>query len=575
MPQYYNTRTKQIVASPENFSDKQLSDLGYTREKPTDFVATGTQYKPVLDSDSSARNVYSPVNIAEDIAGINNNIVGGDSRIRNEINKNKSNSNDILSNIDQYDTGLTTIEDFTKTPEYEKSNAELDAARKALGILTPEEQAQIEREAAAAGLEYDPLIRKAQEDKRQGFSKARVGAGEAGGFMNTQFAGLAALVPTEGGDFAGAGGELERVKSAYDQVISGLETQKRAAIERARSAARQAILTGKKDQYDIAKGEFDRVKGLYDSQLALAKEKATALQNVTKMKQEQIKFTWEYAKEITGAYIDVLDDGSISVPTDEEINRIARERGLDAATVKSYLNQRIDELRKLNIDERKLEIEFQKALKTDDDKILSPSEAEKLGVAYGTTVGQAKSMGIMPKSELDTQKKVDLELKIGQHFDTITKEARASARNINIIDEGYKQALAATENGKSLNAPSQAVLVTFQKMLDPTSVVRESEYARSAEGLSLINRIIGKYEKLARGGAGVTVQDLKEFAEMSKKLQEIYRADLKDFALRAKTQAENYGLDIENILTPSVAQLIGGGSTKEEYGSSADLLPEL
>ena len=46
------------------------------------------------------------------------------------------------------------------------------------------------------------------------------------------------------------------------------------------------------------------------------------------------------------------------------------------------------------------------------------------------------------------------------------------------------------------------LFVTFQKMLDKDSVVRESEYARSGAGQSLKNQLAGFFEKKAVGGAG-------------------------------------------------------------------------
>lgn len=64
-------------------------------------------------------------------------------------------------------------------------------------------------------------------------------------------------------------------------------------------------------------------------------------------------------------------------------------------------------------------------------------------------------------------------------------------------------------------AGSQAVLVTFQKILDPTSVVRESEYARSAAGQSLLSQIQGAADRLAMGGAGVPVAELEKFANLA------------------------------------------------------------
>jgi hypothetical protein len=53
-------------------------------------------------------------------------------------------------------------------------------------------------------------------------------------------------------------------------------------------------------------------------------------------------------------------------------------------------------------------------------------------------------------------------------------------------------------NKKSLNAASQTIVTAFNKILDPTSVVRESEYARTPEGQSYLERLQGKYEQLMK-----------------------------------------------------------------------------
>ena len=67
----------------------------------------------------------------------------------------------------------------------------------------------------------------------------------------------------------------------------------------------------------------------------------------------------------------------------------------------------------------------------------------------------------------------------------------------NRMDIGYEMA----QNGQML-AGSQAILISFNKMLDPTSVVRESEYARSATGQSALETMRGFVDKLKEGGAG-------------------------------------------------------------------------
>lgn len=211
--------------------------------------------------------------------------------------------------------------------------------------------------------------------------------------------------------------------------------------------------------------------------------------------------------------------------------------------------------------------------------LLSPNEAATLGVAYGTTEQQAAAMGITPErwapetikpDELTYKQKVDLEVKLGKDFEGFVKEAREANRSIGVIETGYNEAVTAGLEGTSLNAPSQAVLVSFQRMLDPTSVVRESEYARSGAGLSLWRRIEGTYAKLKFGGAGLTQKDLQEFYEVALKLQEGYQSQMLNFAKRTQTQAENYDLDLENILTPDVLNLLEGGEGATPEGGMSD-----
>lgn len=89
--------------------------------------------------------------------------------------------------------------------------------------------------------------------------------------------------------------------------------------------------------------------------------------------------------------------------------------------------------------------------------------------------------------------------------------------------------------------------MTFQKILDPTSVVRESEYARSASGLSLLARLEGLWMRIGKGGAGVSIPDLQQFVDLAGQ----FTANQKRFANESKQQidsiAREYGLKPELI----------------------------
>lgn len=117
---------------------------------------------------------------------------------------------------------------------------------------------------------------------------------------------------------------------------------------------------------------------------------------------------------------------------------------------------------------------------------------------------------LMANAPLAAQAKSDLIEKLNTKWQTLQKPQRVMAQALNEMQVGVNR-LEADPIGAS-----QAVLITFQKILDPTSVVRESEYARSAEGLPLLSRIQGMFERLQSGGAGVPKEELAQMAETAR-----------------------------------------------------------
>lgn len=121
-------------------------------------------------------------------------------------------------------------------------------------------------------------------------------------------------------------------------------------------------------------------------------------------------------------------------------------------------------------------------------------------------------------------------------------------------------------------AGSQAVLVTFQKILDPTSVVRESEYARSAAGQALASRIQGAFERIRSGGAGVPVSELEAFAALADQFVEnaTNSANVNTIRGRVAATADRYGIPhdvifgVEQPAGPPPAMLAPGAQPVPE-----------
>lgn len=111
------------------------------------------------------------------------------------------------------------------------------------------------------------------------------------------------------------------------------------------------------------------------------------------------------------------------------------------------------------------------------------------------------------------------------------------------------------------NAVDQALIMMYNKLSDPTSVVRESEYARTPEGLSLINMFQGKIDRVVKGGAGLTDQEREELVKaanlMFNQSADLVKGDIDYYSSIAK----KYGLPEE---------LITGGISTEPYGASQE-----
>lgn len=111
----------------------------------------------------------------------------------------------------------------------------------------------------------------------------------------------------------------------------------------------------------------------------------------------------------------------------------------------------------------------------------------------------------------------------------IIKQAQQVGLDYGALDAAWTQSrreaaqLKVDPNSTSRFASDQALITKFNKILDPTSVVRESEYARSLEGGTLIDQLYGATKKyLTEGGSGLTDTQRKELFEVATKVKESY-----------------------------------------------------
>lgn len=101
---------------------------------------------------------------------------------------------------------------------------------------------------------------------------------------------------------------------------------------------------------------------------------------------------------------------------------------------------------------------------------------------------------------------------------------------------------------QSKNALDQTLINVFNKVLGPDSVVRESEYARTPEGVSLINRISGLAEKIQKGGSGLKDGDRQDLVNQIQLLKDVQAREIAPYIKTYAEIAKDQGVDPTRVL---------------------------
>ena len=165
----------------------------------------------------------------------------------------------------------------------------------------------------------------------------------------------------------------------------------------------------------------------------------------------------------------------------------------------------------------------------------------------GPSISQTSSAGLMDPATL---RKEYTGNKIIQETDKVKSAISRMT--------GPWEAYLKNPNQSSLNALDQVLVVTFNKMIDPGSVVRESEFARTAEGMALLKQLEGLKDKIKKGGGGLTFDERKSIVNTAKQMLEGQMKmanSIRDFYAREATLS---GVDPTRVI-------MGWGSEMPEY----------
>jgi len=132
-----------------------------------------------------------------------------------------------------------------------------------------------------------------------------------------------------------------------------------------------------------------------------------------------------------------------------------------------------------------------------------------------------------------------------------------------------EKALTMSKTAKNLVGVDQALINLYNKMTDPQSVVRESEYARTPQNMPLVNRILGKWEQWTKGGASLTDDEREALVAMAKEINSSYHENYINRVIEYRGYAKQQQLDPDQVATlPKGAG--GAGTPQTKVMSEAD-----
>lgn len=259
-------------------------------------INEGAPTTPAMKSDSPApfeQVKDRPVDPVKDVYGGGGAVMINDTVYQNGAyspNKITSGSDNVRKSFDSMVSDATSLDGTLGTT---RADMTIEDLKKALGYA-PASQSEIQAaEDAAAAREtakWDPLIQEAKTQKEKGFAKATISVGERGGFMSSQMAGAAALVPTVGQDFSGAGGKLNEIESDYDNNISSLKAKSLEAISAAKEQARAAIEKRDSEAYKRAIELFKLAQDANAQTVELAQKKVDLVSSYKKLEQARVDY---------------------------------------------------------------------------------------------------------------------------------------------------------------------------------------------------------------------------------------------------------------------------------------------
>jgi len=314
------------------------------------------------------------------------------------------------------------------------------------------------------------------------------------------------------------------IKNGMDR-LSQLESQKMTAI----MEAKRALKSDRKDRWATFNDFMNQATQAYDSKINAIKDLHTALKDDEDRIASQAKAdleTQQLKQEIVQTNLDMYastmigydESGNLALPSQEDLQAMADDMGVDVNLLVGTVRDKYQELSKLDQEEQQRELNIAKAQQDlipslfrehkyaqenlgfagtwqdyanykeqiETSKPSSYKEWELAGGEAGTGKSYAQYIGGQQGLDSKTIIQVD---KISSSFDS-----SPIVKNYN--DVVNKKISVDRIIDAGVGGPGDLALVfEFMKALDPTSVVRESEYEAAAKSGNIFSGVYTRFNK--------------------------------------------------------------------------------
>lgn len=346
-----------------------------------------------------------------------------------------------------------------------------------------------------------------------------------------------------GSNFGAA--ETDKTNQANSEIYSSIEQEKGAAISQLYTKARDA-----------------GTKAIADKRAAKEAGLDSYIESLAASTENKKKISSSLAQQILLTKLDPTKDA-------DAIKQAASDAGVTVESILSSYRElektQKEEQRKIEAEKKKLELDTMKANPASVQEYLfakengydgTYNEYQNADANRKVSIAKAGVAGLTPYQQFQATQS------IAKDTQARTTNAREMARQAELIQSSYNNIV----NGGDKSLNTQAIVTAFNKILDPTSVVRESEYDRTAQGQSLLAQLQGKVQNISEGGAGVTPQTLKEASDIAKKYLDGAKASIAQQNQRAEQMASQFGLN-PSFVTSTFNEPTGGGSDDELLGN--------